>query len=136
MTAGSGDTLRVVSVSEVDTRRIAATRIAALDVSVGRHKRRWSGAGIGFAAGALLGAGAGAARYRSNSCTGDFCDLWGPWPNVVAGVVLLGGTGAVIGAVHGYGTADTWSPLIRNGARRHIAAGTARRNAVGASLRF
>ena len=135
--AVQGDTLRVTRDGAPLVISVPTSQITALDVSVGRHKRRWKGAGLGFAAGMVLGGAVGAATYKSNSCTGDFCDIYGPWPNVVAGAVLAGTAGAITGAVLGSGTADTWAPVAGAGARLGLMSSPRRGGiALGASLRF
>jgi hypothetical protein len=137
--AVQGDSLQLTRDRSVDTLRLAGSQLTSLEVSVGRHKRRWRGAGLGFLGGAALGAVLGAATYRKPDCSGDayFCDL-GPGFDATFGAVLLGGAGAVVGAIAGGGSADDWQPVaLRRSARLQlIVPRPSARMALGASLRI
>jgi hypothetical protein len=134
-----GDSLRVARDRSADTLRIAQSQLTSLDVSVGRHKRRWRGAGLGFLGGAALGAVVGAATYKKPDCSGEayFCDL-GQGFDATFGAALLGGVGAVVGAIIGGGSADDWQPVaLRRSARlRLMVPRSPTRLALGASLRL
>jgi hypothetical protein len=137
--AGPRDSLHVARERSVDTLHLAGSQLTSLDVSVGRHKRRWRGAGLGFLGGAALGAVIGAATYQKPDCAGDayFCDL-GQGFDATFGAALLGGAGAVVGAITGAGRADDWRPvaLQRSARLQLIVPRFSSRPAVGASLRF
>lgn len=131
------DSLQVVRDHSADTVRVATSQLSALDLSVGQHKRRWAGAGLGFLAGMAIGAVVGGLSYHKSNCTELFCDL-GAQYDVFAGAVLLGGAGTIAGAIIGAGSAEDWRPVVL-GSRTtfHLFAPSAPgRVAIGASLRF
>lgn len=136
----NGDTLRVLRDRTPDTASVAISRLATLDLSTGRYKRRWTGAPYGLFVGAALGAALGAATYRKQTCAPStlFCDVGGRELDVAAGAVLLGGVGTVVGAVVGAGTADRWQRVLppESAKLRLIVPPAAGRFTVGASLRF
>lgn len=137
--AVQGDSLRVARDHSADTVRFAVSQLTSLDLSVGRHKRRWRGAGIGFLGGAALGAAVGAATYQKPDCTGSayFCDI-GRGADVVVGATVVGAVGAVAGAVVGGGTVDSWRP-VSLARRASLEIGVPRstgRFSIGASLRL
>jgi len=135
--AMQGDSLDLARDRSADTVRLAANQLTSLELSVGRHKRRWTGAGIGFLGGAAIGALIGRASYQPSNCTEFLCDL-GPEPAEIVGAVIVGGFGAIVGAGIGAGTADDWKPLAPDG-RTSLglrALPASRRVAIGASLRF
>ena len=133
------DSLAVARDHGADTVRLALNQLTSLDVSTGRHKRRWRGAGFGFLGGAALGAVLGAATYRKPECSGDtyFCDL-GQGFDAAFGAVLLGGAGAVAGAIVGGGSTDDWQPVVlRHALRLELNVPRSRRRLeLGASLRL
>jgi hypothetical protein len=137
--AVEGDSLLLARDRSADTLRLAQSQLTSLDVSVGRHKRRWRGAGLGFLGGAALGAVIGAATYKKPDCSGEayFCDL-GQGFDATFGAALLGGVGAVVGAIIGGGSADDWQPVaLRRSARlRLMVPPSPTRLALGASLRI
>lgn len=137
--AVEGDAFQVARDRAADTVRLVAQQLTSLDLSVGRHKRRWLGAGIGFLGGAALGTAVGAATYQKpENCQGAyFCDF-GPGADMALGAILLGTAGAVTGAIVGAGRADDWKPLpLRNrtSLELRLPRGTGRL-AVAAALRF
>jgi hypothetical protein len=109
-----GDTLQLALDASPDTMNVGVSRLTMLDVSTGRHKRRWLGAGVGLLGGLGVGAAVGGATYRKTECSADawFCDYGGRSIDVAAGAVLGGGVGAVVGAIVGAGSADDWTPVI------------------------
>jgi hypothetical protein len=137
--AVEGDSLQVARDRSADTLRLAESQLTSLEVSVGRHKRRWRGAGFGFLGGAALGAVVGAATYTKPDCSGEayFCDL-GQGFDATFGAALLGGVGAVVGAIIGGGRVDDWQPVaLRRSARLQlIVPRSSARMAFGASLRL
>ena len=139
VTAVQGDEFLVARDRLADTVRLSANQLASLDLSVGRHKRRWRGAGLGLLGGAALGAVIGAATYQKPDCSGEayFCDL-GRGFDASFGAVVFGGVGAVTGALVGAGSADDWKPLSlrsRTSLELRMPRSTGRLS-VGASLRF
>lgn len=112
VTAVQGDDFLVARDRLADTVRLSASQLSSLDLSVGRHKRRWRGAGVGLLGGAALGAVIGAATYRKPDCSGAtyFCDLNRGF-DAAFGAVVFGGIGAATGALVGAGKADDWKPL-------------------------
>ena len=111
--AAGGDSLVLIRDRTSDTLRLAASELQSLELSVGQHRRRWRGAGIGFLVGATLGAALGAVTYQKQTdCAGEmFCDL-GRGFDTAAGAVLLGGLGTVTGAIVGAGNADEWERVM------------------------
>jgi hypothetical protein len=86
--------------------------VRLLEVSRGRHRQTWSGAGVGFAFGA--GAGGLLGALASSSCESSECV--DPGEFIAGSVVALGVAGGLIGAVVGAATeTDTWEevPLDR-----------------------
>ena len=82
--------------------------VRLLEVSRGRHRQTWSGAGLGFA----LGAGAGAlfGVLGSSFCESSECVDSGEF--TAGSVVALGVVGGLIGAVVGAATeTDTWEEV-------------------------
>ncbi len=138
VTAAVDDTLRIVSVREADTLRIATSRIRAIDVSTGQHRRRWRGAGIGFLAGAALGAVIGAASYQKPTKCADWCFDFGPGFDAAAGGIVLGAIGTITGAITGAGKADDWVPasLGNRTSLRLVAPGVRGNGGIGLALRF
>lgn len=135
-----GDSLQLAVDASSDTMIVGVFRLATLDVSTGRHKRRWLGAGLGFFAGAVVGAAVGGATYRKQECSGEafFCDYGGRSIDVAAGAVLGGAVGTVVGAIVGAGSADNWTPVIpRRAARLELLVPRVTgRFALGAALRL
>lgn len=140
LVAASADTLRVLRDRAADTVSVAVSRLTSLDLSTGQHKRRLAGAAIGFFGGAALGAVVGAVTYRKQACAPGtwFCDYPGRAGDMVAGAVLFGGAGTIVGAIVGAGRADTWQRVIPRETTQVglVVPGAAGRLAVGASLRF
>ena len=137
--AANGDTLQVLRDVARDTVKVAVSRLATLDLSTGRHTRRWTGAAYGLLAGATLGAVIGAATYRKQTCAPGqwFCDYPGQTGDMAAGAVLLGTVGTVVGAIVGAGTAETWRRVVPPAsAQLRLDARNAGGLALGASLRF
>jgi hypothetical protein len=90
---------------------IATPNIARLEVVTGQHSQKAKGAMVGFLVGAAAGAVLGAATYQKPDCTG-FC----VYPDsrsfdAFVGGVLLGGVGAIVGAVMGSHPTETWTPV-------------------------
>lgn len=137
--AADRDSLMLVRDRDADTVRLATSELQSLELSMGQHRRRWRGAGIGFLAGASLGAVLGAATYqKQTSCTGEmFCDL-GRGFDAAAGAVLLGGIGTITGAIVGAGTADEWERvMLGNRAALQLFQPRVGENArIGLALRF
>lgn len=133
------DSLALVRDRTADTVRLAASQLQSLDLSVGRHKRRWRGAGIGFVAGAALGAVVGVATYQKpKNCAGQmFCDL-GPGFDATFGALLFGGAGTITGAIVGGGKADDWKPmpLANRTSLQLFRSRTTKDVELGLSLRF
>jgi len=138
--AANGDTLHVLRDYTRDTSVVVISRLTALDLSTGRHKRRVLGAVYGLFGGAALGAVIGAVSYRKQTCApGTFlCDYPGQAGDEAIGAVLLGGAGTIVGAIVGAGKADSWRRVIpRESAQVGLVVpGAAGRLAFGASLRF
>lgn len=132
-----GDSLHMVADRSTDTVHVAANQLTSLDLSIGRHKRRWAGAGIGFLGGAALGALLGRLSYQPSNCTEFLCDL-GPEANEIGGAILGSVLGALVGGGIGAGTADEWMPLspVSRTSFDVRALPSSRRFAIGASLRF
>ncbi len=120
-----------------DSLTFARDRIATLDVSTGRHGHAMLGTGIGFVAGAIVGAINGTRGPCSN---GYNCNGW----NSGAGGAALGGAvfgivGAPVGAIVGdLIQTERWNPVDLGTV--HAAAGFASlggsRAAIRISLRF
>ena len=110
--SAGGDSLALVRDRSGDTLRLASHEIQSLDLSVGRHKRRWTGAGLGFLGGAAVGTVVGLATYeKPKDCSGTaLCDL-GSGFDAAFGAVLFGAAGGITGAFVGAGRADDWKPL-------------------------
>lgn len=138
--AVNGDTLQVVRDAGRDTVSIAASRLTSLDLSTGRHKRRWAGAAYGLFGGAVVGAAVGAITYRKQTCAPEvwFCDMGGRGLDVAAGAVLFGAAGTVVGAIVGGGRTDSWRRVLpRESARlRLVVPRAGGRSVLAASLRF
>ena len=134
----AGDSLTLVRDRTSDTLRLATSDLQSLEISVGRHKRRWAGAGLGFLAGAAVGTVVGLATYeKPKDCAGQMlCDL-GPGFDATFGALLFGAGGAITGAVLGAGKADDWEPVAtpaRTSLELFIRPAT--RPRLGLSLRF
>lgn len=87
---------------------LAVDSVRLLEVSRGRHRQTWSGAGIGFAAGASVGALSGA--LLNSSCESSECPDAGEV--TVVSALGLGVLGGVLGAVVGAATeTDTWEEV-------------------------
>ena len=91
-----------------DTLAVPVAAISRLEVSRGRRKHTWRGAGIGLLVGTAAGAAISAATYhesdRSCPATDSFCGFdVSPdrGETVIAGAVLGGALGAAVGGVVG-----------------------------------
>jgi hypothetical protein len=138
ISAGS-DSLALVRDRSADTLRLASHELQSLDLSVGRHKRRWTGAGLGFLGGAAAGTLVGLATYeKPKDCSGTaLCDL-GPGFDAAFGAFLFGIAGGITGAFIGAGRADDWKPVTL-ASRTSLQLGPWRARggaALGLSLRF
>jgi len=90
-----------------------------LDVSGGIRRRSWQGAGIGFLAGAGVGAVVGLATYRRSDC-GDsavgqalvcpLIDGVSREVTVYGDALLIGSATAIVGALIGHRGHETWVP--------------------------
>lgn len=124
----SGDSLRL---DERDSHAMVAVpteRVAAFQVSRGRHSHTTLGALIGFAAGATFGIIATAADPAINTDARGY--------TLVAGI--FGGIGAGAGALVGWAIqSERWEPLLplRTSSRR-VPTGATRRPVLGLSLQF
>ncbi len=109
----SGDSLVLALAGEGDA-RLALPRkdVTQAWVSAGQHRETLVGMGIGFLAGAAVGAALGALAYQP--CTGDFCILdFGRGGEAAMAGLLLGGVGLVLGGIAGYGThGQSWEPAL------------------------
>jgi hypothetical protein len=94
--------------------------VTRLDVSAGRHRQTWRGAGIGF----LVGAGAGlVVGPLSMECPSYGCDT-SPGVAAAFGGIVLGGLGAVVGLVAGAATtSEKWEEVPVSALRASPAAG-------------
>jgi hypothetical protein len=107
-----GDTLAIRPQGTSDSVALAATNIAALDVSVGSHTRVLKGMGVGFLIGVATGAVAGALSYRK--CEGDCAFIvpdsrgFAAFAGGVAGAVIGPLVGAAVGAVW---RSEDWTPV-------------------------
>jgi hypothetical protein len=104
--ATQGDTLVFRAISDATANPIVVREISGLDISRGRHTRRMAGLLIGFAGGALIAGGLGAATYKRS--TGFDFGRDGT-------AAMLGGLGGIVGGVAGFlaGSVRTenWVPV-------------------------
>lgn len=93
------------------SRWIAFDDMTTLDVSVGTRPRILRDALIGFGAGALVGAAAGATAYEECNPE-EFCFMPGSRSGDAAlGGLVLGAAGAITGAIIGaFDRTDRWEP--------------------------
>jgi len=124
----SGDSLRLVERDSYTMLAVPTERLAALQVSRGRHSHAALGTLIGFAAGAAFGIIATAATPAINTDARGYA--------LVAGV--FGGMGAGAGALVGWAIkSETWEPPspLHTSSRR-VPTDAAWRPALGLSLQF
>ena len=95
-----GDTL-VAQWERGGARGVALSQLSRLEVSRGRHRRPWRGAGLGLALGATVGAVVGAATYEGCEGRANCMELGGPGTNAVAAALVIGVAGAAVGGVLG-----------------------------------
>lgn len=101
----AGDTVIVKTLGQVPTPFVVGPQYQ-LQVSVGTHRKTGTGIGLGLLIGGAAGALIGLATYQE--CDGN-CFDFGPGPNAVAGAVLGGLLGMVIGGTSGANTkSDRW----------------------------
>ncbi len=109
----SRDSLVLALAGEGDS-RVALPResVARAWIATSQHRETLAGLGIGFLAGAAVGAALGALAYQP--CTGDFCILdFGRGGEAAMAGVLLGGVGLVLGGIAGYCThGQNWEPAL------------------------
>jgi len=113
-----GDTL-LVELTDGASLEVPRQRITRLDVSGGIRRRSWQGAGIGFLAGAGVGAVVGLATYRRSDC-GDsavgqalvcpLIDGVSREVTVYGDALLIGSATAIVGALIGHRGHETWVP--------------------------
>lgn len=124
----SGDSLRLDERDSHTMLAVPTERLAALQVSRGRHSHTTLGALIGFAAGATFGIIATAADPAINTDARGY--------TLVAGI--FGGIGAGAGALVGWAIqSERWEPLspLPTSSRR-VPTGAVRRPVLGLSLQF
>ena len=86
--------------------------LSALEVSAGQRTHRFRDSRVGFLAGFGIGAMVGLATYRKSDCAAACIDF-GPGFDALAGGVVFGATGAVIGLLTGSVPKDEWVPTSR-----------------------
>jgi hypothetical protein len=100
--------------------RVPLDSVTRLDVSDGRHRQTGRGAGIGFLAGAAVGAILGPLTME---CPDYGCDT-SPAVAAVVGGLALGGLGALVGLGIGAATtSETWKEVPVSALRASPAAG-------------
>jgi hypothetical protein len=111
--ASTADTLLFQPKAEVSPIPIATPNIVKLEVARGQHTHKARSALVGFLIGAGAGAVLGAATYKKPECHEIVCDILPDTRSFDAtlGAVLLGGAGAIVGAVIGAHPTDTWVPV-------------------------
>jgi hypothetical protein len=105
----SADSLRLRRDIHGDTVSVATASLSALEVSAGRRTHRLRDSGIGFLAGAGIGAVVGLATYRKSDCSASCLDF-GPGFDAVAGGIVFGAAGVVIGFLTGTFPKEVWVP--------------------------
>ena len=98
----AGDTVIISSAAATQT-ALVVTPEHRFEVSSGRHGRTLRGIGLGFLAGAAVGAALGLALYEKPDCTPNvfLCLDVGPGASAAAGAVLVGVPGLLIGGIVG-----------------------------------
>jgi hypothetical protein len=112
---GTFEALRADTLVLVDdsVQSIPLHTIDRFEVSRGRRPKTWTGAQVGFLAGAAAGAAVGAV---ASSCSGSECAPLSTGGWIAAGALVAGAAGGVIGAIVGATThSDIWEevPLDR-----------------------
>ena len=104
----AGDTVIVSSATAIQTSMVV-TPAHRFEVSTGRHGRTLRGIGLGFLAGAAVGAILGFALYEESDCTG-LCVLdFSQGESALLGAVGLGVPGILIGGIVGANLKhETW----------------------------
>lgn len=111
--AASSDTLLFQSAAATTPVAIGTPNIIKLEVARGQQTHKARGALIGFVIGASAGAVLGAATYKEPECHEIVCSILPDTRSFEAtlGAVLLGGAGAIVGALIGARPTDTWVPV-------------------------
>jgi len=113
----AGDTVIISSAAAIRTVWVITAQ-NRLEVSAGMHRRTLRGIGRGFLFGAATGAAIGLLTYREPDCSQSFvCLDFGPGFAALAGAVVLGVPGMVIGAIAGAHEGALAVPLHLSGAR-------------------
>jgi hypothetical protein len=104
---GRGDSIWIRSRYTQRDVSLPLAEVLRFEVSQEESRRTWSGAGIGFLGGALLGVAAGASEGSQMGDTGA---------RIAVDAVLLGCLGMIVGAVVGHSVkADHWTVIWNRG---------------------
>lgn len=111
--SATSDTLVFLPVKQSISMPISTPNIARIEVVRGTHSRKLVGALVGFVAGAGVGSLIGSATYKKPpKCVGFCFQMMDARSDaVIAGSVLGGLGGTIVGLVVGLRQSDTWVPV-------------------------